>query len=288
MEKDITLIIGPTAIGKSALAIAQARKTDAEIISADAFQVYRGMDIGTAKVTKAIRAEITHHLIDIKDPNQDYSVAEFLNLTAQIIQNLRKKKKPIIICGGTGFYMNAFINGFDLPEMDKNPELRACLTKKMALVGTAPLWEELNKIDPKTASLINKNDPKRIIRALEIYTQTKTLPSLLRKQALAPRKDIKIIGLTAPREIIYDNINKRVDQMYQTGLLEEVKSLWQKYGDSQKAFEAIGYKETILCLKGSITKPEMLELVKKKTRNFAKRQLTWYRRFKNVEWIENS
>jgi len=286
MPKDITIVIGPTAIGKSDFAIAKALETSAEIISADAFQVYKGMDIGTAKVSSEIRSEIPHHLIDIKCPDEDYSVADFMRLSEKIIASLRQQHKPIIICGGTGFYINAFMRGFEFPDVKQNSQIRKELQEKALVHGNVSLWDQLQQIDPVSAAALEPNDQKRIIRALEIYYQTNVVPSSLKKRAANIRPDIHIIGLNAPREIIYDKINIRVDQMYQNGLIEEVEKLLKKYEENLNAFEAIGYKETIQYLKGRISKQEMIELVKRKTRNFAKRQLTWYRRFENVQWLE--
>ncbi|MBT5989204.1 tRNA (adenosine(37)-N6)-dimethylallyltransferase MiaA [bacterium] len=286
MPKDITIVIGPTAIGKSDFAIAKALETSAEIISADAFQVYKGMDIGTAKVSSEIRSEIPHHLIDIKCPDEEYSVADFMQLSEKIIASLRQQHKPIIICGGTGFYINAFMRGFEFPDVKQNSQIRKELQEKALVHGNVSLWDQLQQIDPVSAAALEPNDQKRIIRALEIYYQTNVVPSSLKKRAANIRPDIHIIGLNAPREIIYDKINIRVDQMYQNGLIEEVETLLKKYEESLNAFEAIGYKETIQYLKGRISKQEMIELVKRKTRNFAKRQLTWYRRFENVQWLE--
>jgi tRNA dimethylallyltransferase len=287
-EKDILIIIGPTAIGKSALAIEKAQDLGAEIISADAFQVYKYMDIGTAKVSKDIRNQIPHHLIDIKEPQENYSVAEFMNLTKNIINDLRAKNKPIIICGGTIFYIYAFLYNYQFNKEKSDPEYRQKLEKTAKEYNSEYLWNKLNKIDPKAANNIHPNNTKKIIRQLEIYYQYNKLPSKIRIKSKKPRADVSIIGLKTEREKLYTLINKRVDLMIEQGLIEEVRHLLNKYPDNSQAFEAVGYKETIQYLKGSITKEEMIELIKQKSRNFAKRQLTWLKNFENVKWIHSS
>jgi tRNA dimethylallyltransferase len=285
MKKDITLIIGPTAIGKSDLAIEYAKKNNSEIISADAFQVYKYMDIGTAKVPLTIRNKIPHHLIDIKEPNESYSVAEFLSLSEKIITNLRKKNTPIIICGGTGMYINAFLYNYKFQDKTENPKLREKIQKEAEEIGPIKLWEKLNNIDPKSANIIDPNNVRRTIRALEVYYQTDTLPSKIRTKSASQRQDVNIIGLSSERKTIVERINIRVDQMIENGLIEEVKNILDMaYDQNAQAFEALGYKETIKYLNGSITKEEMINLIKVKTRQFAKRQMTWFKKIENIQW----
>ncbi|MFC1751921.1 tRNA (adenosine(37)-N6)-dimethylallyltransferase MiaA [Thermoproteota archaeon] len=301
--KDILLVIGPTAIGKTEFACQKARELNAEIISADAFQVYRHMDIGTAKVSKEIRAEIPHHLIDIKDPDESYSAAEFVELANQKITEIQARHKSIIICGGTGFYINAFLNEFSFAagseKADKTPdsEIRSQIQREIDEQGAQTVWDQLKKIDPDMADLVHPSNTKRLIRAMEIYELTKTPPSKLRQKALEPRQDVQIIGLTAPRSLIYDRINKRVDHMIESGLVQEVMTLLKMgYSKDCQAFQALGYKEVIAEIqsqsgvnaKGSIPSQEMIQLLKQRTRHFAKRQLTWFRRFKHVFWIDIS
>ena len=278
------LILGPTGVGKSALAIQLAKQLNREIISADAFQVYKHMDIGTAKVSKEIQREIPHHLIDIIEPNEPYSVAHFTAQTDAILTKLKTENKKAIICGGTGFFLKAFLYRYEFPDLKTDANLREKYIEKASEYGSEAIWTKLQEIDPATAESINKNDTKRIIRALEIFTQTNTKPSEVRQNNKDQRTDVEIIGLSMPRETLIDVINKRVDIMIKEGLIEDVETLLKTYSDKCLAFQAIGYKETIQFLNGSLSKEEMIELVKLKTRQFSKRQMTWYRNLNNVQW----
>ncbi|MCP4049253.1 MAG: tRNA (adenosine(37)-N6)-dimethylallyltransferase MiaA, partial [bacterium] len=197
-----------------------------------------------------------------------------------------KKNKNIIICGGTGFYINAFLYNYTFTDDTTNTAIKSHLLKESEKYGPVKMWERLNIIDPASARIIDPNNNKRVIRALEIYEHTKIPPSSFRKKSDAARKDTKIIGLTAPRELVYQRINNRVDQMIDTGLIDEVRQLLDMgYHQKLQAFEALGYKEAASYLTGSIEKQEMIELIKLKTRQFAKRQITWFKRFNNVHWI---
>lgn len=283
MKKDITIIMGPTAIGKSDYAVKLALKTHAEIISADAFQVYRGMDIGTAKPSIQTQKLVPHHLIDIKNPDEPYSVAEFLSLTEAKINEIRLKNRPIILCGGTAFYLYAFLYQFEFTPHEPDPALRKRIYEECDQIGNQALWEKLKLLDPQSAERIQYHNTRRLIRAFELLYQTQKTPSEIRKRKETPRADTHIIELTAPREIIYERINTRVDQMIQEGLISEVEGLLKKgYSPDLSAFQGLGYKETIQYIKGDITQSEMIEYIKQKTRNFAKRQLTWYKKFDHV------
>ena len=284
MNQDITCIIGPTAIGKSAYAIKLAKQTNAHIISADAFQVYRSLDIGTAKVLPDEQDGIPNHCIDIRDPHEPYSVAEFLEEAKQIIETCRETNTPIIICGGTGLYVRSFLYNYTFPETD-HTELRNLIEKRGQDIGAEKLWEELNILDPEAASKIPYQNMRRTVRALEVIETTGKKFSDASHQNETPREDTKIIGLQADREIIIDRINRRVDIMVDNGLIDEVKRLLdQGIPQDAQAFEGIGYKETIQYLNGSLTKAEMIDLIKIKTRQFSKRQMTWFRRLDNVHW----
>ena len=281
----ITLILGPTAVGKSEFAIQLARDSGGEIISADAFQVYQGLDIGTAKISQSLRDEIHHHLIDIISPSQPYSVADFLNSAHAITQNLQARHIPSYICGGTGFYLYAFLHGFELSQSQSDPAIREALMVELDQVGSVALWERLRTIDPVYAQKVSCNDAKRVVRGLEIYTQTGESPSQFQKKS-EPRSDVRVIGLTAPKEVLHDRINKRVDRMIAEGLIDEVQGLIDQGVDPQcQAFEALGYKEVVQYLARSLTQQEMIDLIKVRTRQFAKRQMTWFKRFTHVEWI---
>ncbi len=287
MNKDIYIILGPTAIGKTEYSLKLANEINAEIISSDAFQVYRYMDIGTGKVSKEIQARIPHHLIDIKYPDENYSVQEFITLCTDKIKYIRKKNKPIIIVGGTLFYLNAFIYDYKLPINTNDYNYRQELEQRLNQYGVNNLWEELIEIDPNCINYIDSNNPRRIIRALEIYYLTKAKPSEIRFKQNHIRSDIQqIIGLTSEREILYNKINQRVEKMFEEGFIEEVQNLIKMgYQKELSAFKAIGYSQICDYLNGSICKEEVIKLVQKQTRNFAKRQITWQKQFKNVKWI---
>lgn len=289
MEQDILMVIGPTAVGKSDFAVETALETGAEIISADAFQVYRGMDIGTAKITEAEMKGVPHHLIDILDPNKPYSVVEFVREAKAISERLISEGKKVIICGGTGLYIRAFLYDYDFPTPDSvDPGIRAALNAELDRHGAMALWKRLNEIDPKTAAQFSENNEKRLIRSLEIYEATGEIPSKLKFQEDTPRDDVKIVGLNMDREALYARINQRVLKMIDIGLVDEVRRLLETYETTSLAFLAIGYKEVIKFIDGGLGEGEMVDLIQQKTRNFAKRQLTWYRRIDDVEWIKTT
>lgn len=287
-EPKITVIIGPTAVGKSAHAIQLAKKTGAEIISADAYQVYTGMDIGTAKVSREERMQTPHHLIDILTPDQPYSVADFITKSNTIITDLSQKNIPVIICGGTAFYIHSFLYGYEFGEQvnQEKDKIKTRLENRFETEGIAPLLQELEKIDPEIHSYMDVQNPRRVIRGLEIYYSTGQKPSSRRNEG-DPRKDVQIIGLHCAREQLIDRINQRVDKMIDAGLVDEVKKLLKHgYDPACLAFEGIGYKQVIMHLEGHYDFDSMVEWIKIRTRQFAKRQMTWFRRFNDVEWID--
>ena len=206
-RKDIIMIIGPTAIGKSEFAINKAKEVDAEIISADAFQVYKEMNIGTAKVELKDQESVPHHLIDILEPNEPYSVVDFIKRANKIIQDCRSRNKPIIICGGTGFYLFSFLYGFNFQTDISNTDYRERLEIAEKEKGKKYLWEKLNKVDPDLANKIPFQNSRRVIRALDVYQQSNIKPSELQTRNPQPRHDVKVIGLTAERNVIYTKIN---------------------------------------------------------------------------------
>ena len=278
--KDITVIIGPTAVGKSNYAIKLAREIDAEIISADAYQIYTGLDIGTAKVPISERNGITHHLIDIKSPLEPYNVATFIQNATQIISEIRSRNKQIIICGGTGLYIRAFLYNYKFPDKQ--------LTQKVQLTSRSPKqqWELLNRIDPETAVKIPVENKRRVARALEIYHETGLKPSASRHQTPSMRPDVRVIGLNlSSRDKLIQKINARVDAMIHAGLIAEVASLLnQGIPPSAQSLQAIGYKEIVRYLLGHDKKDNAIEQIKIKTRQFAKRQMTWFNALPDVEW----
>ena len=274
------IILGPTAAGKTALSIELAKKLGGEIISADSMQVYRGMDIGTAKPTTEERQDIPHHLIDIKDPDESWTVSDFVEQANGLTGSLAH---PIIV-GGTGLYLWSLLEGFSFPIIPADKELRERLEKE----PLAELYSRLLTVDPDAAIKIHPNDKKRIIRALEVFELTGKPISKLQE----PRRSVAgspplLIGLNLPREELYSRINQRVDSMIEKGLIDEVKGLLAKgYSKALPSFQALGYKEVVEYLDGKWNKEQMIEELKKRTRNFARRQMTWFRRFKNVRWVE--
>lgn len=274
------ILLGPTATGKTKLAIELAKKIKGEIISADSMQVYRGMDIGTAKPTLKERQGIPHHLIDIRNPDESWTVSDFIGEVGK----LKDKVENPIMVGGTGLYLWALLEGFSFPITPADQELRSRLEKE----PLSTLYSRLSTIDPEAAQKIHPNDKKRIIRALEVYELTgKPISELQKNRKLKVENRNTLIGLTLPREELYARIDQRVDSMIEKGLIDEVKGLLAKgYSKLLPSFQALGYKEAAEYLDGKWTKDEMIEELKKHTRNFARRQMTWFRRFKNVKWIE--
>jgi tRNA dimethylallyltransferase len=286
----LPVIFGPTAVGKTKLSIEIANELNGEIVSADSMQVYRGMDIGTAKPTLEERRRIPHHLIDIRNPNEEWTVSDFVIECEQRINELENKGKIPLIVGGTGLYLWALLEGFSFPITPADKELRARLENE----PTSTLYARLSTIDPKAAAKIHENDKKRIIRALEVYELTGKPISELQKKKLGDSPHLSVgnnnhptlIGLTLPRDELYSRINQRVDRMIEKGLAEEVEGLLAKgYSRELFSFQALGYKEVAQHLDGKWTKEQMIEELKKRTRNFARRQMTWFRRFHAVKWF---
>ncbi|MBT5953116.1 tRNA (adenosine(37)-N6)-dimethylallyltransferase MiaA [bacterium] len=278
-------IIGPTAIGKSEYALNLALSMKGDIVSADAFQVYKGMDIGTAKVLESEQKSINHHLIDILEPDEPYSVVEFIRRSNFLIEESKKNGSPLIFCGGTGFYVNAFLYNYELTGPGENTDIRNELMLEKKGKENDYLWNKLEKLDKEASINLNPNDEKRIIRAIEYKLETGLSITSLKKNT-SVRPGFKVIGLTAERDLIRKRIDERVDRMFDAGLVGEVRALLEKgYSPKLKAFEAIGYKEVIAHLEGSMGLEEVIILVKSKTRQFAKRQMNWFKRVQNVEWI---
>lgn len=270
------IILGPTAVGKSALAVELAKHIGAEIISADSMQVYRGMDIGTAKPTTEEQQGIPHHLIDIRNPDEDWTVSDFIEQANHLTTQPPRK----IIAGGTGLYLWSLLNGYSFPLAEADPELRERLSKE----PLGKLYKRLQEIDPKAAEKIHANDQKRILRALEVYELTGK--KISEAQNMEHRgQDYILIGLNFPREELYKRIEQRVDNMIKNGLIDEVKGLLAKgYSKDLKSFQALGYKEVCKYLDGEWDEKIMIIELKKRTRHFARRQLTWFKRFKDVKW----
>ncbi|HKM03882.1 MAG TPA: tRNA (adenosine(37)-N6)-dimethylallyltransferase MiaA [Lachnospiraceae bacterium] len=288
MKKPLIVLTGPTSVGKTKLSIELARKIGGEIISADSMQVYRHMDIGSAKITKDEMEEIPHHLIDILDPTEKFSVVEFQRLTKIAMDEIYLRGNIPILVGGTGFYIQSVLYDVNFTENQENTTLRIKLEEMARVKGVEYLHNMLKDIDPKSALEIHENNFKKVIRALEFYQLTGMKISdhnYEERQNSSPYHFCYFV-LNDDREKIYNRINKRVDKMIEDGLLDEVLRL-QKAGCTREnmSMQGIGYKEIISYLEGEITLEEAINLIKRDTRHFAKRQLTWFRREKDVIWI---
>lgn len=279
----VIVLVGPTASGKTALSVKLAKKFDGEIISADSRQIYRGLDIGTAKPTSQEQQAIPHHLIDIRNPNQPYTVAQYKRDCVKVIRQILKKDKLPIIVGGTGLYIKAVVDNLTIPRVKADPLLRYELEQELQGRGLNFLYNELVKLDPEAAYIVDPHNPRRVIRALEIAMSTKKPFSETRRQG-KPLFQFFQIGISQPKEKLRERINKRIDTMTGEGLIDEVKNLIKKYPAGMSAFEAIGYREIINYLNGKSSLEEAVELMKKNTWHFAKRQLTWFRKDKNIHW----
>jgi len=277
-------IVGPTAIGKTALSIKLAKAFDTEILSADSRQFFREMSIGTAAPSKKELAAAPHHFIHHKSIEEDYSVGDFEKDALAKTEELFKKHKMLILVGGSGLYVKSLLEGLDdFPELD--PDIRMELNEQFAELGLEPLRKQLQGLDPLYYEKMDRDNPHRVIRALEICLGTGKSFSSFLDQPKTQRPFNKIsIGLTAPREEIYDRINRRVDIMMDEGLLEEAEGLFSKR--DLNALNTVGYKELFAFLEGRLNMEEAVEEIKKNTRRFAKRQLTWFRKDKNIHWFD--
>ena len=288
MQK-VVVICGPTASGKTALSIELAKRINGEIVSADSMQIYDEMNIGTAKPDQEEMQGIKHYLIGNIKPTNRYSVSEFKKDAISAIKEIISKGKMPIVVGGTGLYVNSLVYGIDYPEIQTNLEYRKELERIVEEKGLQYLFEKAVEIDKEAMKNISPNDKKRILRVLEIYKETGKTKTELERES---RKngipyDYKIFAINMPREILYDRINRRVDIMIEKGLIDEVSSLYEKYGESMlTSMQAIGYKEVVEFLKGNCTKEEMIEKIKMETRRYAKRQLTWFRKIENIQWLD--
>lgn len=274
VKPKIIIITGPTAVGKSDLAVKIAKLLNTEIISADSMQIYKGMDIGTGKVTEEEKQGVIHHMLDIVSPDSEYSVSDYVEQTKVMISKLNLQNKIPVIVGGTGFYLNGLINGYNFSTSAKNDEVRDKWNKLFEEKGGDFIYSSLKKVDPVSAEKISCNDIKRLIRALEIY-ETTGKPKSEVATCSESEYDCLMLVLTRDRQELYEKINCRVDKMFELGLIDEVKSLL-KYENCQ-SMQAIGYKEVIKYLKGYASKESVVEEVKKNSRNYAKRQMTFFR-----------
>jgi len=286
--KPIVIIIGgPTASGKSKLGVELAKKINGEIVSADSMQIYKDMNIGTAKITNEEMEEIRHYMIDFLSPEEKYSVSEYKKDAEEAIEKIIEKGKTPIIVGGTGLYIDSLIYGIEFAHEEIDETYREELNKIADEGNLDTLYKKALEIDPIAMEKISPNDKKRIIRVLEIYHKTgmtKTEQDIKSREKEI-KYDYKVFAIDMNREVLYDRINKRVDLMLESGLIEEVASLTKKYKNIQTAMQGLGYKEVVEYLNGIVNKEEMIENIKRKSRNYAKRQLTWLRKNKETIWL---
>ena len=278
----IIVIGGPTASGKSGLAVAVAQKLSGEVVSADSMQIYRDMNVGTAKITETETRGIPHHLIDVVDAEKSFSVAQFAETAKNTILDIQKRGKVPVVCGGTGLYINSLLYDYQMSPYD--PDLRSSLQKELHEKGIEELYQKLLSLDPM-AERIDKRNEKRVIRALEVVlTEGK---SILDKSDKESTIQHLMFALEVPRDILYDRINKRVDEMFKNGLIDEVNGLLSRgISFENQSMQAIGYKECKAYFSGEIDLNTLKELIKQHTRNYAKRQITWFKRIPSCIWLK--
>lgn len=289
MSPKILVIVGPTASGKTRMAVELAQRHNGEVISADSMQIYRTMDIGTAKPTQEEMGGIPHHMIDVADPEEDFSVARYVEMAARCVDDVLARGKLPIVAGGTGLYIDSLLSGRTFAPFSPDSALRGELERELAEKGGQAMLEALAQVDPEAAQRLHPNDHKRIIRALEVYRSTgKTITQHNREtQAIPPRYNALTIGLAfQDRQAMWRRIDQRVDEMVAAGLEDEVRRLLTS-GISPKctAMQAIGYKEFTQALSGEMTWQEAADVVKLRSRQYAKRQLTWFGRNPNTRWV---
>lgn len=289
MKQTVIAIVGPTAVGKTQLSINLAKKFGGEIISGDSMQVYRGMDIGTAKIKPEEKQGIPHYMIDIRDPNEPFTVADFQSHVQSYIKKIIDRKKTPIIVGGSGLYIQAALYDYNFAKQERNREVVNKLEEELERFGITPLYQRLTEIDPIQASKIHPNNHRRVIRALEIYETTGlTMSEYQDNQRKDSPYNLIFIGLEMERKVLYERINNRVDEMIEEGLLNEVESLLNQNLESSQSMQAIGYKEFTPYYKGEYDLERAIELLKRNSRRYAKRQYTWFKNKLNVTWYDIS
>jgi tRNA dimethylallyltransferase len=283
--EQVIVIVGPTAVGKTALSIELAKKYHGEVISGDSMQIYRGLDIGTAKVTREEMEGIPHHLIDIRDSQESYTVAEFQKEARKLITEIHQREHMPIVAGGTGLYIQALLYDYQLgaAEEDSNPAVRQRYEKEAAMIGKEALWQKLQRLDPLAAEKIHYNNERKVIRALEVL---ETTGNSIAAPKVAPKAlyDYFMIGLSTERSLLYQRIEERVDQMIAAGLVSEAQQVLA-YPETQAA-KGIGYKEFLPYFAGSSSLEETIAQVKQQSRRYAKRQLTWFKNRLSPKWVD--
>lgn len=285
MKKTVVAIVGPTAVGKTKLSIKLAKKFNGEIINGDSMQVYKGMDIGTAKIKREEMHGIPHHMLDIREPNEDFSVVQFQTEVQKHIEEINLNRKTPILVGGSGLYIQAILYNYNFSDQKRDPIFTNKLEKINEEKGRHFLHNQLKKIDPQQAKAIHQNNVRRVIRALEIYETTgKTMSEYEKEQNKESPYNFIIIGLTMERDILYSRINKRVDLMIEEGLVDEVKTLYEKGLQNCQSMKAIGYKEFIPYFEKEQSLEHSIQLLKRNSRRYAKRQYTWFKNKMPVHW----
>jgi len=282
MRNKLIVILGPTASGKSDLAVKLARKFDGEIVSADSRQIYQEMDIGTNKLTKKQMSGIKHYLINVVKPDQGFTLAQYKRLAVKAIKDIQKRDKLPFLVGGTGLYIQAIVDNLQIPRVKPDKKLR----NKLEKLTNQELLQKLKKTDPLTAKTIDLNNRRRLIRALEVCLKTKKPFSQQRRKGRT-LFDICQIGLKLNKKILERRINQRVEQMFKMGLIKETKKLAKRYSLELPAMSGIGYQETSQYLQGKINLRQTKELIKRRTRQYARRQMTWFKKDRRINWIKN-
>ena len=287
MKPTVIAVVGPTAVGKSKLGVEIAKKFSGEVISGDSMQIYRSMDIGTAKVSDEEMDGVVHHMIDVKDPGEDFSVAEFQSTVQRLIKEVHARGKLPVLVGGTGLYIQATLYDFQFSKEKKDAQVIERLESEAATYGMDAMYNRLKSQDPKQAERIHPNNHRRVLRALEVYeTSGKGMSDHQKEQPKESPFRPVLIGLEMDRELLYHRINQRVDQMMAEGLLAEVKFLYDQGFENRQSMKAIGYKEFIPYFKGEYSLDRAVELLKRNSRRYAKRQYTYFRNKMDVDWYE--
>ncbi|MFA9463633.1 MAG: tRNA (adenosine(37)-N6)-dimethylallyltransferase MiaA [Velocimicrobium sp.] len=288
LKKPLIILTGPTAVGKTSLSIQLAKAVGGEIISADSMQVYKGMDIGTAKIEQKEMQGIKHHLIDILSPEEEFNIVQFQLLAKRAMEEIYLNAHIPIIVGGTGFYIQSLVYDIDFKENDVDKSMRKALELEAAQIGVYAMHEKLRVVDEKSADEIHPNNIKKVIRALEFYYQTGEMISKHNEEERKKESpyNFSYFVLNQARDVLYERINQRIDTMIEKGLIAEVEILREKgYDKSLTSMQGLGYKEILDYLDGIMTREEAIFVLKRDTRHFAKRQLTWFKREKEVCWI---
>ncbi|WP_323702501.1 tRNA (adenosine(37)-N6)-dimethylallyltransferase MiaA [Mammaliicoccus sp. Dog046] len=289
-NKPLIAIVGPTAVGKTELSIKLAKALNGEIINGDAFQIYKGLDIGTAKATEEEREGIPHHLIDVYEPCETYSVYQFKKEFSEIVDDIHNRGKIPILVGGTGLYVQSVLYDYQLEEEEIDSEKMEIIQnklKELSKLNNIEMHEHLKSFDPETASSVHPNNRKRVERAIEYYLKTKkTLSERKKSQTFSGKYSTILVGIEMSRETLYERINMRVDMMLERGLYKEVSNLVEMGYENSQSMQAIGYKELIPVVRGKIDIETSKEQIKQNSRRYAKRQMTWFKNKMDVTWFQ--